>query len=147
MKTVSIPTRSTDTPSTIIDATDNALRGAIGNVFVDAVFQTHAQTELDFRLAVKVATKAQIKANEQAIKDAEAELLKADLQANGTTVLGLAVSYEDLLHLATLGVKAWYEMPADSIVARLVSEVTLALKDVQSREANALKAAIAELQG
>lgn len=147
MNAVSIPTRSTDTPSTIIDATDNALRGAIGNVFVDAVFQAHAQDELAFRVAVKVATKAQIKADADAIKYANAVALKADLQANGSTVLGIAVSYEELLHLATVGVKAWYDLPEGNIIARLVSDVTVALAGAQSREANALKSAIAELQG
>ena len=57
---------------------------------------------------------------------------------------GLEFSYAELLQLATISPKNWYEMPENNPVARINAEVAQALAGIQSREANALKAAIAE---
>jgi hypothetical protein len=78
--------------------------------------------------------------------EATAEARRLDILENGTTILGIAVSYEELLHLATLSEKKWYGMPENNIVAALVEQVADALAGIQSREANALKEAIANLQ-
>lgn len=59
---------------------------------------------------------------------------------------GRVVSYSELLNLATVSPKAWYEMPENNIVAEINREVAQLLAGIQSREANALKAAILEAQ-
>jgi hypothetical protein len=80
-----------------------------------------------------------------AIMAEKAEARKADVIANGGTVLGQHYSYEELLCLATITVKAWYDLPEGNIVQQLRNDVQAALAGVVSIEANNLKATIAEL--
>jgi hypothetical protein len=84
-------------------------------------------------------------AEAEAIMAEQAEARKADVIANGGTVLGQQFSYEELLQLATITVKAWYDLPEGNIVEQLRNDVRAALSGVVSIEANALKATIAEL--
>lgn len=84
-------------------------------------------------------------AEAEAIMAEKAEARKADVVANGGIVLGQRYSYEELLQLATITVKAWYELPEGNIVEQLRNDVRAALAGVVSIEANALKATIAEL--
>ena len=126
-------TRPEGIPAEVIACTDKQLRS-----LVNTPFGAHALAEIEFRIA-----------NAEALAIAEAEAIEArrnTLISEGTTIMGIKVSYEDLLHLATLNVKKWYEMPEGNIVSKLVAEVATALEGIQSREANALKQAIAEAQ-
>ena len=92
-------------------------------------FAGHAQAELDFRMD-------------------NAEALVQVIKDNGVvmaTLGDISVSYEELLHLATITEKKFYELPEGNIIGRLRDEVKAHLSGVQSMEANALKQAIADL--
>ena len=80
------------------------------------------------------------------ITNAEARIAEAKTRSYTLQSLGgRVVSYTELLHLATVSVKSWYDLPESNIVAEINAEVAAHLAGIQSREANALKAAIAEL--
>lgn len=78
-----------------------------------------------------------------AIAAAKKDARVAEVKANGAVVLGQHYSYEELLCLATITVKSFYELPEGSIVHRLREDVKAALAGVVSLEANSLKETIA----
>ena len=57
---------------------------------------------------------------------------------------GRSFSYAEILMLATIGVKKWYEMPESNPVQEISDEIAQILAGIQSREANALKLAISQ---
>jgi hypothetical protein len=96
-----------------------------------AKFDRYKALVLDFTAYKAATAEARI---------AEAKSATYKLESMG----GLEFSYAELLQLATISPKKWYDMPEDNPVARINTEVAQALAGIQSREANALKAAIAE---
>ena len=81
----------------------------------------------------------------EAAQAAEQAARAEAVRQNGAVILGVQYSYAELLQLATIKVKAWYDMPEGNAVERLHAEVAAALKGVTSREANSLKAEMAAL--
>lgn len=125
-------TRPNGIPAEVVACTDKQLRALLATPYAP-----HATAELAFR-----------EANAEALAKAEAEELAnrmATLTSEGTTIMGIKVTYEELLHLATITPKKFYELSEGSIIRRMRAEVTTALAGIQSLEAHALKQAIAEL--
>lgn len=127
----------------IISSTEKQLKSYLGSPFAP-----FAELEIEFRAA-----------NAEALAVMEAEALEArkqDLITNGIELSIGHVSYAELLQIASLmkygskknpEKKNWYGLSYSTLpepYKNLVNEVHDALEGIQNREANALKAAIAE---
>lgn len=118
-------TRPVSIPAEIIATDDKGLRKLLSF----PAFAPHAQAELDFRMENKEALV-------QAKKDAGVIM---------ESLGGIHVSYEELLHLATITPKEFYALPEGNIINRLREEVKAHLQGVQSLNSHDLRDAIAEL--
>lgn len=108
----------------------------------------HTATDAELRKLVKIPFMTDAVNAEIADRTINAQARIDEAKTRSYTMASLGgrvLSYTELLHLATVSVKSWYELPENNIVAEINAEVAGHLAGIQSREANALKQAIAEL--